>query len=312
MFTFKVREIKSHLFCFYECAHLILLVTLFMSYLKTDLIKKFRIQYAQSFSTIYKQRTISEIIHQCTRNGGRFLELRSKKGNDWVVLSEKRARRKVALAIQYRQRCLSPSNSSNTVDSAPMSSDGIVSSDHVMKSIQPSFSMLDLSAVARNAPPSNFPPLRTSSSWPRAGTSNPSMMAIRQLSYRIEEINGLLNELCSPTEVDSNLCYYTEPMAPTWNCLEAPVDSWGTSLVGDDSLAAALEPRPIRSPSSVRKVLEFTPVSSDGEKLPEAQEEDVLLRYPVCFSPTPSVWDDDFPLEGDDDDDLLWCQTFDV
>jgi hypothetical protein len=240
------------------------------------------------------------------------LELRAKNGNDWVVLSEKRARRKVALAIQYRQRCSSPSASSNTVESAPTSGDGMVSPECVMKPMQSSFSMLDLSAVTRNAPPSNIPPLRTSSSWPVEGMRNTSLVAIRQLSYRIEEINDLLNELCSPAEIASNMCYYPEPIVPSWNCNESPLDLWGTSLIGDDNLVASMEPRPIRSPNSVRDVREFAPASSDCAKLSETPEDDVLLSHPVCLSPTPSIWDDDFSLERDDDDDLLLCHTFDV
>jgi hypothetical protein len=285
------------------------------SFLKTALIKKFRVKYSQSLSTIYKQRTISEIIQQCTRNGGRFLELRSKKGHDWVVLSDKRARRKVALAIQYRQRCFSPSSAANTpVDSAPTSCNAMVSPELGMKSVPPSYSMLDLAAVTRKAPSANIPPLRTSASWPRPGPSNSSMMAIRQLSYRIEEINGLLNELCSPTEVAFDQCYYTDPIpvGSSWHRHDAPAsDPWGTSLVGDDCFSAALEPRPIRSPSSVRNMREFTPLSADKTFLPESPEEEVLLRHPVCLSPTPSVWDEDVSMKGDEDD-LLFFHTFDL
>jgi hypothetical protein len=272
-------------------------------YVKTGLIKKFRDLYVQSFSTLHKQRIISKIILLCTHNGGRFLELRSKNDNEWVLSSEKRVRRKVALAIQYRQRCQFP-NTANMVDSNSSKICGNSSREHVLKTIQPSFSLLELSVAATN------PPMQTSPSWSSASVRDSYIFAVQELSKYTDESSGLPNELSSPTSEVSS-CYYNGAPAASWhNSIETttPMDQWTPT----HNLAAAMEQWPIISPISVRNL--WKPRSSFNNNKEEEGQEDVLLRHPVCWSPTPSVWGDEYDVAhrvGDDDDGLL-SRTFDM
>ena len=106
-----------------------------VSILPIGLVKTYRKQYFQVDTLINKRTTIVEIIHQCHRNGARFLEQKqSTSGTDnkskgssssdekdmiWTVLTKERTFRKVSLAIQYRQRCNASSNGSE--DSGPVS-----------------------------------------------------------------------------------------------------------------------------------------------------------------------------------------------